>query len=209
MPSKRSRKTHEDYLKLVCFFCLKKSVNRGRSRYLSSSQKKNIKSQIFPPFDEKIMPTGCCNTCNAILGDKYRSVPTQDYHNTYQRLLALPPLTRTNPICDCFICQIAKENCIKSESIKSPEPKKEYKLCENCHAQKIPGKHRVCNRSERVKNLMENITPRTRMQLALETTIEEKAKKSSDSPLRVSRISGGPPLAITVAGKNDEKQNES
>ena len=211
MPSKRPKRGHGDYLKIVCFFCLKKSQKRGRNRNVTSAHKKFIREKLFPQYNEmmeKIMPSGCCDSCNAIVSDLIknqtsRKLPCQDYQKIHDDLLKIPPLTRSNPTCSCFICQIAKEDCIKPGT----EKKIKYEKCENCYALKIPGKHRVCNRTERVKNLMEELTPKTRMKLALETTIEQQSKKESESPIKVSRLSGGPKLAVSVGNQN--KLNES
>lgn len=213
MPSKRPMKSHQDYLRLVCFFCHSKSVKRGRSRYLSSNQKSYIKEKLFPQFDEKIMPTGCCNNCNATISDMIanpkspRRLPTQDYMETYRKLLAIPISTRSNPVCHCFICQIAKENCVKPKEESDKKEEVKYEICDYCYAQKIPGKHRNCTRRERISNLMENLTPRTRTQLALETAREQQTKKESMSPIRVSRVTGGPSVELSV-GKNSSKKDK-
>ena len=209
MPSQRPKKCHSDYLKLVCFFCHKKSIQKGRFRYLSAPQKKYIKNKLFPDFCDKVMPSGCCAGCNAIISDliysekSTRVLPAQNYEETYRKLSAIPPLTRSNPNCVCFICATAKDDCIKPKSkIKTVK----YEKCDNCFAEKIPGKHKNCNRAERIKNLKKDITPRTRMQLALETIIEEQSKKRRGSPIRASRVSGGPSMAIS-AGANVEKND--
>ena len=48
---------------------------------------------------------------------------------------------------------------------------------------------------------MKDVTPRTRLKLALETLREEQAKKSSNSPIQVSRLSGGPSMPIYVGSE--------
>ena len=199
MPSKRPKKTHEDYLKLVCFFCPQKA-----QRVLNDSQKKFISSEIFEKFKsfEKVLMTGICNTCCRTVNDHIKSfpnkssrkLPTQNYEKILDELQNLPKLTRSNPTCFCSICKIAKSGCILTQK----SPKTIEKKCPKCFAIVKKGKHKNCGRPERVNNLMTELTPKTRMQLCIETIKEQQNAKKSNSPVKASRLSGGPSMPISV-----------
>ena len=133
-----------------------------------------------------------------------RRLTYQDFDETLSKLK--PKNTRPIKICTCFVCKIVREDCIIE---KSPKAKISKKVCPKCHATVSPGKHKNCNRNENVKNLMQQISPRTRMKLCLETIKEEQKKKSSSSPIRISRMLGGPSVAVMIKSStvtsNDEK----
>ena len=216
MPSVRPKKSHPDCLKLVCFFCMSKG-----NRNLTKLQKTFIVEYEFSEYEayKTIFPSGVCESCSRIVNEKIKSnagnvssstenqktkndsriLPKQNYVETLARLQKIPPTTRSKPVCQCFICQIAKKDCIL-RGVKK-KVKKENQ-CPNCYAKLKSGKsHKNCNRQGRVENLMKDVTPRTRLKLALETLREEQAKKSSNSPIQVSRLSGGPSMPIYVGSE--------
>ena len=206
MPSKRKKKDHEDNLRLVCFFCKQRTSNRCRE--LTESQKKLIETTVFEDFRkyEAILMKGVCDTCcrsandqikKAKIGEESsRKLPTLNYSEIVATLQKIPAITRSNPTCSCFVCKISKgESCIKPGKI---EKKVEEKQCRQCYGIKKPGGHKVCNRHQRVTNLMKELTPKTRLQLGLETIRVEQRKKATNSPVRVSRLSGGPSMPISI-----------
>ena len=205
MPSSRHKTSHRDCLKLCCVFCHEKSAGaRDKNpRQLSKSVKDFIVEKKYKDFRqfEKEFPSGICTSCSPIvhghLSSKPLSIdlPEQDFEETLKKLreTRCPDLSEA---CSCFVCEKVKKNCIK---VKSKIQKKAYRKCEHCFATVSPGKHKNCNRTERVNNLMVVISPRTRRKLCLETIKEEEKKKTSSSPIRVSRLSGGPAMPI-VAG---------
>ena len=207
MPSKRKIKDHDDCLKLVCFFGPHKATNKGWNRSLNPA-KEFICNHVYEKYEqfESIFPSGYCDKCstyvtdmiaNGELSDKPLPDPYEDYDELLKELQNIPRSTRSKKsACKCRICTIAKENPFFPK--KSIKKSKEVKKCPHCRAVLGPGKHKNCGRKEHIKNLMKDVTPKTRMQLALETIKEAQDQKESDSPLRVSRLSGGPSVPIVI-----------
>ena len=207
MPSKRKSKDHDACLKLVCFFGPHKATNKGRHRSLNPA-KEFIFNHVYEKYEqfESVFPSGYCDKCstyvtdmvtNGELSNKPLPDPYEDYDQLLMDLQSVPRSTRSKKsACKCRICKIAKENpFFPKNSIKKS---KEAKKCAHCRAILGPGKKHNCGRKEHIKNLMEDVTPKTRMQLALETIKEAQSKKESDSPIRVTRLGGGPSVPIVI-----------
>ena len=206
MPSKRKIKDHDDCLKLVCFFGPHKATNKGRHRTLNQV-KEFIFNHVYEKYEqfESVLPSGYCDNCshyvtdmisNGELSNKPLPDPYEDYDQLLKELQSIPKSTRSRRVCNCRTCKIAKENpFFKKKPIKKS---KEAKKCSNCRAILGPGKQHNCGRKERIKNLMEDVTPKTRMQLALETIKKAQSKKESCSPIRVTRLGGGPSMPIVI-----------
>ena len=203
MPSVRSKKTHEDNLKVVCFFC----HHKARNRSLSKSVKDYIQQKVMPEFsaNENCLLKGICENCNKIACDlikngtsSKRKLPFQDYSET---LSILKDLDLNSEACDCFACVVAQDKHPK----KKPKELK-IKKCEFCFSEISPGKHKKCNRSERIKNLMNEFSPKTRRQLCLETVKEETEKKNTSSPLKISSIGRGPSVAVSIESQVKSKE---
>ena len=204
MPSKRSKKTHEDHLTCVCFFCHKKAPDRR----LTTSQKEYISQEVYKDYGkyQSTFPSGVCGNCCRVANDQIKSIKNKDhkasktfpvkldYDDVLKKLQKIPISTRSRLNCDCFICEISKAGCI----VDVKKPQKIEKKCPNCFAILKSGTHKICNRPQRVDNLMKDLTPKTRLQLALRTLKEEKEKKNSSSPIKVSSSLGGHATAISV-----------
>lgn len=219
MPSARKVKSHSECLKYVCVFCHGKSA-KTRDRFprrLSQNVKNFISNKKFKDFQkfESEFPSGLCNTCNPIVNGLIlalksqtptkicQTLPEQNFEETLKKLRETS-CSNSSESCSCFICEKVTKNCIKgSKGVQ----KRYLKTCDKCFAKISPGKHKNCGRKERVKNLMEAVSPKTRLQLCLETVIDEKSKKSSSSPIQASRLSGGPamPIVIGKAATNSEE----
>ena len=207
MPSKRKIKDHDDCLKLVCFFGPHKATNKGWNRSLNPA-KEFICNHVYEKYEqfESIFPSGYCDKCstyvtdmvaNGELSNKPLPDPYEDYDQLLKELQSIPKSTRSKRVCNCRICKIVKENPFFPK--KSIKKSKEVKKCLVCKAVLGPGKkHKNCGRKEHVNKLMTEVTPKTRMKLAIETIKEAQSKKESDSPLRVSRLSGGPSMPIVI-----------
>ena len=217
MPSKRKIKDHDDCLKLVCFFGPHKATNKGWNRSLNPA-KEFICNHVYEKYEqfESIFPSGYCDKCstyvtdmvtNGELSNKPLPDPYEDYDELLKELQNIPRSTRSKKsACKCRICTIAKENPFFPK--KSIKKAKEAKKCPHCRAVLGPGKHKKCGRIEHINNLMNEVTPKTRMQLALATIKEAQSKKESDSPLRVSSFGGGPSIPIVI-GKEANQPSTS
>ena len=211
MPSKRAKNSHEDCLELVCVFCRKKT----KGRIVSESQKTLISEKLFEDYKryEQILQKGVCENCNRIANDviknhekaKRKFTNTQDFEEAVERLQNIPPRTRSSQICSCFNCEITRSNCI---NLKKAEPEKIEKKCPNCYGIIKPGGHRTCNRPERVNNLMQDLTPKTRMQLALATIKEQNQKEGSKGSVKVSSSLGGNPTNISIGSASESSKSE-
>ena len=208
MPSRRKIKDHDDCLKLVCFFGPHKATNKTFHRIITPNVKEFILKHVYEKYEEfeSVFPSGLCDSCNHYVSDMMKNGelsnkplpdPYEDYDELLKEMQNIPRSTRSKKsACKCRICKIAKENPFFPK--KSIKKSKESKKCPHCRAILGSGKQHNCGRKERIKNLMEDVTPKTRMQLALETIKEAQSKKESDSPLRVARLGGGPSVSIVV-----------
>ena len=210
MPSIREKTTHQRALKLKCFFCPKRLSNHQ----LSEAHKTFIFEKVFSRYREfeNILPSGECGNCNKIVGDLIkkgkeakRKLPHQDYDEILKELLARKAMLRKTTrrlVCKCSICKVVKQNCItpkkKTTVDKAKNKPSTTKKCDVCFAEISPGKHKNCNQNERVNNLMQELSPRTRMKLCLETLKDERKKKESRSPIRVSSSLGGRSVAVSI-----------
>ena len=208
MPSVRQKPSHSQSLKKKCFFCPRKAPKYQ----LSETHKKFISENVFPPYKNygHLFPSGECGNCNVIVSDKIkngneskRKLPNQDYDEILKLLLArqerLRKQTRRSP-CHCFICNAVKKDCIipkKSRGVSKKQKEKEKK-CKICFSIISPGKHKNCSRNEGVNNLMQDVSPKTRLRLCLATIREEQAKKNSSSPIMVSSSLGGPSVPLSI-----------
>ena len=208
MPSKRKVKDHDDHLKNVCFFGPHKATYKSFHRSISSSKVKEfIHNHVYERYEEfqSVFPSGFCDSCEHFVSDMIRNGelsekplpdPYLDYDQLLKELQSIPRSTRSKTACKCRICKIAKENPFFQK--KSIKKSKDAKKCPHCRATLGSGKKHNCGRKEHIKNLMEDVTPKTRMQLALETIKEAQRKKESDSPIRVTRLGGGPSVPIVI-----------
>ena len=216
MPSVRKPKTHKECLKLACVFCHKKSAKASEKnpKQLSAAVKGYIKERKCKDFEmvQNEFPSGLCNSCSPIVHGELSkkpltvALPTQNFEETLKKLreTRCPDLSEN---CICFICQEVKKGCIAPLNKKRKVEKKKIRKCQHCFAEISPGKHKNCgSRKERVNNLMEVVSPKTRMQLCLETIAEQREKKVSSSPIKASRISGGPGMPISVGLSNQQSQ---
>ena len=213
MPSIRSKKSHKECLKLMCIFCHEKSAKASdkNPRQLSENVKKFIAEKKYKDFRqfENEFPSGICTTCIPIVHGQINlkplsiDLPAQNFEETLKKLRK----GRSNDLdsCSCFVCEKVKKSCITGLiGVKKKVVQKKViveKKCDYCFATISHGKHKNCNQKERVNNLMVGISPKTRRQLCLETIREEQKKKTSSSPIRVSRLSGGPAMPIVVGSE--------
>ena len=100
----KEKKTHEDFRKYVCLFCLKKGKD---SRGINEKEYENINTHFVIGLnrDDERLPNAMCITCRMVL----RKTSAGDYSKyfelfDYSKLNPLKPITRTSSSCECMIC---------------------------------------------------------------------------------------------------------
>ena len=180
----RDKKTHDDCLKAVCFFCLRKSQN-----VISESIKSYIVNNVSGSYQShaSFLPSGICNYCQRSVYDliqkgseSKRTLPLQDYLTIAQRMRSIPPQTRSSPNCACYICEIAHSkssnagptqisdsmlgisqlsNTSTAGSETSVRPKT-LTICSRCYQRVGLGIVHACEKGNKaIQNLMEMLSP--------------------------------------------------
>ena len=217
----RAKKTHDDYRQLFCLFCWRKG-DQSLPKYVAGKKtdvSNFIEKHLIPSYLEhqSILPGGYCRLCRGIISehikkDKDPKLPApklpvpkekKDYDALIKILQNLPPLTRQNTSCNCFICNTMKGLPVHVPRMQPPpRPELPPQLNPPRPAQNPGGRPRIStefqpdaskgNRKEKVDELMQNTSPKTRLMLARATIKEEQEKKGSSSPVRLPQASGGP-----------------
>jgi len=106
---------HFEARKKVCIICYGKG-----SRQLSSNDVQNVRGFAIENYspEHPDYPCGICNTCRIVLsayrrGDTRRSLPVATDYNPGTRVL-----TRSQDVCHCRICEIAKSYGGKAKVMK-------------------------------------------------------------------------------------------
>ena len=179
---------------------------------MTELQVKFIKEKLLKNYEnhKKKLPSGVCESCNTAVSDVIkngekatRKIPSQDFEEMLVVLSDSYDEIKDLSDCGCFVCLTVNRKKSASKSTKTDNSQK----CPTCFGVKGKGIHKNCGQSERINNLMENLSPRTRLQLSLETIKQEQQKKDSDSPIRVSRYSGGPAMPVMIG--NEAKKPKS
>ncbi len=208
MPNK---KTHEENMVSLCILCGGRAIHPG-DRLLSQTEKELIHKFVFDSFLEfsDVLPKSMCGGCrrrlHSQLEPKPRPLPPRmAYEKMVQYLYNLPKQTRQNPDCTCEFCLNCSSHHRKkdfsappsfSSEVPNTQPGKPSKvdepsvskmpICPNCYGEIGRGKAHLCNKSQKVENAENLITPATREKLAAKL-IKEKAKaKETSSPICLS-----------------------
>ena len=106
-------------------------------------------------------------------------------------LTNLPPLTRSSPDCNCFVCSVSRSKTHKAAKRGRPSTKKQ-----DSNREKTPPPS--TSRADKVKEFM-SWSPTTRMMASSETIKEQQANKSSGSPMKLPSIGGGPKMPVILS----------
>ena len=203
---------HSDARKKVCVICYCKG-----SRVLSSADAQSVRDFAIEGYnvEDPDFPCGICNNCRRILsayrnGDTSRSLPVATSYNPETRVL-----TRSQDVCQCRICEVAKSyggqaNAQKKLAMKrkkgrpastEPAPKK---LCTICFCELYPGCHHskadCLSKKEKLNNIRLNVLSDelTREQVASQALRESQAAEGSTS-VKLSTL--GAPLTVHIGEK--------
>ena len=101
-------KSHEEIRLQIFFFCLRKGDRSLQTSHIDFIERHRFSSyRIF----QDILPAGSCGTCRNVISAinksgnySKRSFPQVDYKDLVEKLQRVPPVTRQNPVCQCFQC---------------------------------------------------------------------------------------------------------
>ena len=127
MPSK---KTHNDHRRSICILCFKKCKPSTCTTF-TDHQRELVEEHVInglDPFDERL-PTAICTHCRLCLSQYEKGQGNLDEFKMkifdYSKLTLLPPLTRTSPSCQCFVCEVGRTTlkCTNVTLQEDPCPK--------------------------------------------------------------------------------------
>ena len=120
------RKTHKDWMKLLCGVCLRKEKDLVN---INDDILCLIQQHHHGPYDLSLMPTVVCKGCTRALRapESGRNLPIKQYH-----LLKLPVATRLqSEDCQCSFCGICRMSMNEYEAhcqkMRAPPGRPKYK----------------------------------------------------------------------------------
>ena len=190
--SSRPKKTHDDYRKVCCLFCLRKGESKS-DRPLSAREIELAIAHFYPNFKmfQDYLPLGCCGSCRMNLSyrfgktpklEKYKPFPCESddqfYQNIVYKLQELPRGSGTNQDCKCFICEQAHTDFI-SVKLKPGIPKPEFSNEVSRDKRDLDK-----NRMDDVTEMMGKLTPKTKDALVVARIKEKQVleQKSIEDP---------------------------
>ncbi|PAA89846.1 hypothetical protein BOX15_Mlig027848g1 [Macrostomum lignano] len=214
MPKKRN---HEENLQALCAMCLRRAHCP-----LTEHQIELIQSTVYEGFkvERQYLPSGICDGCRRKLSSlscpDSRPIPVLlAYDQIVTDLQSLPPSTRGNPDCNCELCSLAS-----SHRSSSAVPDTKYlatgppagrghpavaeataiqKLCSHCMSRIGPGLEHRCNKTTKLKNLRDKISPLTKHQLA--SSVIKECNEAAAGGIVLSQTAGKP-LRVKVASSS-------
>lgn len=218
-------RTHDDYMKAVCFFCLRKGQH-----LLTQSVIAYVRQDILTSIDENFayVPQGLCGSCRTKAYDRIKNgsssgitMPQQNYESIIQRLKALPFRTRASPTCGCFICQIALSSGrnsfsplptgpVPSTASSTSPPPKTMTVCCRCFQKTGPGIRHVCQKGiTKVTNMFEHLSssPNSRQGLGAMILKKEQEVQGSNH-IFLQQAGGGHPVSVFVGKNPVQKAND-
>jgi len=200
--------------KKVCVICYCKG-----SRVLSSNDAQCVRDFVIEGYspDDPDYPCAICNNCRRILsdyrnGDTRRSLPVATSYNPETRVL-----TRSQEVCQCRICDVAKSNGGQAKAMKRKKgrPLSTYsptkKLCTSCFSALYPGckhsKAQCLSKKEKLNNIRSNVLSDdlTSQQVASHILHESKAGEITTS-VQLSTL--GTPLTVHFGPKESALSSE-
>ena len=213
--SSRPKKTHDDYRKVCCLFCLRKGESAS-DRPLSEREIELVITHFYFNFKmfQEYLPLGCCGTCRKNLSYRFGKTPKlesykpfpcesddQFYQNIVYKLQELPRGSGTNTDCTCFICEQA-HGVLVSAKLKPGIPKPEF-------SSEVSRDYRNLDKSrvDDVTEMMGKLTPKTKDALVV-ARIKEKQDlehKTAEDPLSFHSATGGAPVQVITGTKAKKK----
>ena len=215
---------HEELRRHVCVMCMRKA-DQSLSGMVLERVKKIFVSNL--DLNDSRLPSGICATCRNLLqkislGGSSKKVPDVfDFSSIHVR-----KVTKSNPVCDCLICSIAKckgswDHPLSKGKRERGRPASEggedssflgapptpVKICPSCLTLPKPGHPHQCKPSTRRENLLvlAKADPVGAQMIASEVVRESPA--SPGGTIRLAQKLGGRPMPIKpgAARKIDEK----
>lgn len=205
---------HSEARKKVCIICYRKA-----SRGLSANDVVSIQNLVIQNYtpENPDLPCGICGPCHAILvehrnGNMRRSLAVSDDYNAGARIL-----TRSQPVCSCRICQVAKANGLEAKGLKKKRgrpssatcvPEKKFKLCNNCFSKLYRG----CNHSEsqckskkqKLNNISQNVLSDSKTKQQVGANIVKEFRTEGTKNVQLTTL--GTPLLVAIESSHRNSQ---
>ena len=188
-------KTHEDNRLEVCLLCFGKTKTM---RPITPGIRKVIEEHFLSGYDpdDSRLPLAVCNTCRLVLGEYDKGVFTRSITLfDYSKLgkLPPPPSTRSSPVCECIVCEVARkkgrsESKIGRQSLSDMSELNAntcMKICGKCFSFLSRGKPHDCTQGSRLENLKQMSSGKLSEQMVA-SVLREKVRESSLSHVRLS-----------------------
>ena len=160
----KNKKTHEDFLRIVCAVCTLKNVNKpDNQQNITPELNQLIKKHHSSDYDILSMSTVVCNTCVYKLKQKETNenskaqLPKIDYSKLIVRMT-----TRSAIDCQCGWCVIGRksglqyiqhEKSVKGDINKNVKKPDVVKICSFCKGVIARGVSHKCLKQNRTDNL--------------------------------------------------------
>lgn len=204
-------KDHNACKAMCCFFCLRKE--QGQSRPLTEREKGLIKEHFFKNFEdfELFLPGASCGSCRRKISLKFGNNPQNRptdfpcdsdpnmYQNVVETISELRRGVGESTNCTCFYCVDGKKVFFQDK--KTPGIPKPVFSNETSRDNRSLDQSRI----DEVTEMLSKCTPKTKSGLIHAGIKELQAQKSSNSPVKVTSVTGGAPMTIMTGAKSKKK----
>lgn len=222
----KKKQDHEGNRLKICVLCLDKCKGA-----LLTDKTKKILAGIYTDFykNEMFLPSGLCSGCRIKLSSQEKTVGKRTITNkpdyvelvkhvrmvTGSRTRSMEPYDPLN--CPCEICILGRSSGSKKTKSRFVEGEKKTKgrpsetseeelsptvlICRKCRCEVAKGKDHPCNKTSKLQNLLDEVSPRSVYQLAKDVVTDEMKKKieAGEEALVSLTAKVGPPLIIKAA----------
>jgi hypothetical protein len=225
MPNEK--RNHDANRRILCLLCMRKG-----DRPINSAQATLVQQHVMPDYDScrrTILPGSLCASCRIKLQSQASATPQAlppplPYQQIVEELQKLRPLTRENPVCHCWMCQVASSHASKSVLVKHPfsndtsaagsrvargrpptcEPTAAgdaAKCCRSCHSPVFPGARHTCSHKSKLENISSSLSPRSKEHIACEVLRNKfgEATEQGAAAVTVTPATGGHGLKVQAA----------
>ena len=202
----------------ACIVCLGKATNIINST-LADTLKKHARPNLDTLLKDFRLPKGLCHSCRITLQELDRKGETKRQLRLFDVVKLLPTSRRSDGSsvvseesinCQCLVCRVVKSKGHLSHELSREITKlakgrprvsdtgPEADVCGGCFGEKVKGKTHACNKTSRLDNLQQRLSPRSREQFASRQLKEIVGQGSEASGAGVQLSTGGRKLNVAV-----------